>query len=130
MVFCTIEEAWGNHFLDIKKNINEVDYKNINYNNINYDNIDLNKLKNQKKNHFEKTKKIIKKNLQGGFEQEIKKKIKCKKLKGGKKKLKAGKKKLKGGNIISDEFDIFYYIIIGILLLVLVDTFYKLGKKN
>ena len=49
-----------------------------------------------------------------------------KKIKGGKKKL----RKIKGGNLLSDDFDIFYYIIIGIVLVILIDTFYKLGKNN
>ena len=58
------------------------------------------------------------------------------KKKGGKKKnidykKKGGKKKIIGGSsLISEDFDIFYYIIIGIILVILVDAYHKLGKNN
>ena len=132
MVFCTIEEAWGNNFSNNNNSNNNsnnsnnsnIDYKNINYDDINYNNIDLDK--NRKIDEKKETKKINNNIIKGG-------KNKIKKNRGGKKKIKVNKKKirkLKGGNLLSEDFDIFYYIIIGIILVILVDTFYKLGKNN
>ena len=124
MVFCTIEEAWGDNFsnINIVNNIdknNNIDYKKLNYDDINYNNIDLNKIKNTSDDEINKIENVLNNE-----------KIKIKKIKGGKKKNKKKMRKLKGGNLLSEDFDIFYYIIIGIILVILVDTFYKLGKNN
>jgi len=127
MVFCTIEEAWGNNFINNNNNNNDNNYKNINYEDINYNNIDLD----SKKKNIEKKNETTNINLSSK---------KGNKKKGGKKKgginkkkpklVNTKRKKIKGGGLISEDFDIFYYIIIGIVLVILIDTFYKLGKNN
>jgi hypothetical protein len=116
MVFCTIEEAWGNNF--IKNDMNNKNYADIDLSLLNK-NINS-KTDSDNKNPIDNKKDNSKKKKIGGKKKNKKKVYKKK----------GNKQKIIGGSLISEDFDIFYYIIIGIILVILVDTYHKLGKNN